>query len=106
MNPLSVPTIAKVRQDAFSLAELEQHINDCEELWWTAYERFRQYGNPHDRDEALRWLHEQNEGLRERSRRVGAARHEAFERRLDEGVDYLQSEHALALGRQHVGGLA
>lgn len=82
------------------LAELEQHLNDCERLWWTAYERFQQHHNPHDRDEALLWLHEQNKAILERSRRLGAARHAAFERRYSERNDYFQSEHALALGRQ------
>jgi hypothetical protein len=35
---------------------------------------------------------------------VQAARHAEFEKRISEGVDYFQSEHALELSRQYLGG--
>ena len=88
------------RHAHLSLAELEQYIGVCEGLWRAAYERFQQHGNPPDREEAVLWLHAQNEAILERSRRVGAARHAEFEQRYSEGNDYFQSAHALALGRQ------
>ena len=68
--------------------ELELHIEDCEHQYLIAYERFRLWGNPHDRDEALLHLHRMNEAILSRSPTVQAARHAEFERRLDEGVDY------------------
>jgi hypothetical protein len=79
--------------------ELECHIEDCQHLWMTAYERFQLYGDPNDRDEALLHLHRMNEAILARSPAVQAARHAAFEQRLDDGIDYFQSTHALELGR-------
>lgn len=44
-------------------AELEQHIDDCRLLWNRAYATFQEGGNPADREEALLWLHRQNEAI-------------------------------------------
>lgn len=62
--------------------ELEIHIEDCAYLWRMAYERFLQFGSPHDRDEALLHLHRMNEAILARSPEVQEARHAAFERQL------------------------
>lgn len=79
--------------------ELELHIAHCGQLFQHAYERFQAYGDPAERDAALLWLHHQNEAMLARSPAVQAARHAEFERRLvDEGLDYFQSDAALALG--------
>lgn len=68
-------------------AELERHIADCETLWKRAYARFRAHHIPADRDEALLWLHRQNEAILMRSPGVQAQRHADFEQRLAAGVD-------------------
>lgn len=80
--------------------EHEQHIFDTERLWRVAYQRFQDFGLPADRDEALLWLHRQNQAILARSVTAQAARHAAFERRLDEGVCYFSSQHAIELGQQ------
>lgn len=46
-----------------SAEELEQHIADCSTLWQCAYARFQEHGNPADREEAVLWLHTQNEAI-------------------------------------------
>ncbi len=71
--------------------ELEQHIDDCHWLYRTAYERFELWGLPSDRDDALLHLHAMNTAILARSPQAQAERHAAFERRLDEGVDYFQA---------------
>jgi hypothetical protein len=80
-------------------AELEQHIHDCGLLLERAYARFQAHQLPADRDEAVEWLARQQEAILERDRRCGAERHAAFERRISEGVDFFQSDMALAMGR-------
>jgi hypothetical protein len=70
--------------------ELEIHIEDAHWQYRTAYERFQLHGCPCDRDEALLHLHRMNTAILARSAAIQAARHAAFERRLDEGVDYFQ----------------
>lgn len=96
---------AKTAEAEISLAELDQHIADCGWHLECSYARFQAHGAPHDRDAALQWLHLQNEALAARNRLTGAKRHAEFEDRISAGLDYFQSEHALALGRQ-VRGLA
>lgn len=68
--------------------EREIHIEDCAHQWRMAYERFQMHGNPHDRDEALQHLHRMNEAIRGRSAAVQAQRHQEFEQRLADGLDY------------------
>jgi hypothetical protein len=74
-------------------AELDQHIADLTVLWMEAYKRFQAHGNPVDREDALLWLHTRDRAHLERSRGATEAQ------RLDEGVDFFQSRHALAMGR-------
>lgn len=81
--------------------ELEQHIDDLQWLYLTAYARYEAHHSPHDRDEALYHLHLMNEAILARSPAAQAARHAEFERRISEGVDYFQSDHALELGRRY-----
>jgi hypothetical protein len=76
-------------------AELEQHIQDCRDLMEAAYARFQDYGDPNDRDAAVQHMHRMNEALRSRWPAVQTQRHAAFERRLDEGVDFFQVAGAL-----------
>lgn len=80
--------------------ELEVHIEDCQQQYLWAYERFQAHGNPHDRDEALLHLHRMNQAILARPDAIQAARHAAFEREIDDGVGYFSSEHAQQLGRQ------
>jgi len=81
--------------------ELELHIEDAQQQYLWAYERFQDHGNHHDRDEALLHLHRMNQAILARSPAVQAARHAAFERTVDEGVGYFTSEHARQLGLQY-----
>lgn len=69
-------------------AELDRHIADLTTLWQQAYARFQEHGNPHDRDEALRWLHERDQATLDRVRRLE-----------DAGCCYFSSDAAQALGR-------
>jgi hypothetical protein len=46
-----------------SQQELEAHIASCAALWQAAYARFQQHQLPADREEALLWLHEQNQAI-------------------------------------------
>lgn len=69
-------------------AELDRHIADLTSLWQRAYSRFQEHGNPHDRDEALRWLHERDQATLARVRRIE-----------DAGCCYFSSDAAQALGR-------
>lgn len=89
-----------VGEERVSYSEMNQHIADCGWHMECAYARFQAHGDPHDRDAALQWLHLQNEALAARHRLAGAQRHAEFEERISAGLDYFQSEHALALGRQ------
>lgn len=68
--------------------EREIHIEDCAHQWRMAYERFQMHGNPHDRDEALQHLNRMNEAILGRSAAVQAQRHQEFEQRLADGLDY------------------
>lgn len=76
--------------------ELEVHIYDCERLWRATYQSFQEFGNPHDRDEALLHLHRMNEAILGRSQAIQAQRHAEFERALDDGVDYFQTQGRVA----------
>lgn len=90
---------AMARERSVPDDELEIHIEDCEHLYLMAYERFRQYGCPHDRDDALLHLHRMNVAILCRSPAAQAARHAAFEQRLADGIDFFQSRMALDMGR-------
>ena len=74
--------------------ERELHIEDSAHQWRMAYERFQMYGLPADRDEALQHLHRMNEAILGRSAAVQAQRHQAFELRLAEGIDYFATAGA------------
>jgi hypothetical protein len=80
--------------------ELELHIEDAQHLYLMAYERFQLHGLPHDRDEAVEHLHRMNAAILARPAVVQMERHAAFERRLDAGLDYFNSQHAQELGKQ------
>lgn len=90
--------IQQMADRAVSPEELEQHIQDCAWHMELAYARFQAHGDPHDRDAALQWMHLHQEAIRQRSPAAQAARHAAFEQRLDAGLDYFNSHHAQALG--------
>lgn len=89
-KPLDVSIVGAVLLDDYCIADLEVelHIIDCERLWKAAYARFQTLGDPKDRDEAFEHLHAMNAAVLTRSAAVQAEAHAAFERRLDEGVDY------------------
>ena len=84
--------------------ELEIHIEDTQQQYLWAYERFQEHGNPHDRDEALLHLHRMNQAILARSPAVQAARHAQFEREMLERDAYFLSEHAQALGQGRAAG--
>ncbi len=91
--------LPKLLDERFDMvdAEYEQHIDDATYAYFLTYDRYREFRCPHDRDAALELLHTRDEALRNMPEHIQAARHAAFERRLDEGVDYFQSEHAMRL---------
>jgi hypothetical protein len=72
--------------------EHEIHIEDTEHLYLMAWERWELYRCPHDRDEAVLHLHRMNVAILSRPLAVQMARHAAFERRLDESVDYFAAQ--------------
>lgn len=97
IESLSAASMSDVSDSAISepaLSDLEHeiHIEDCHHQYRVAYERFELHGSPHDRDEALLHLHRMNQALVNRPGQY--ERHAAFERRLDEGVDYFANRGA------------
>ncbi|MGH8435104.1 MAG: hypothetical protein ACRERX_11620 [Pseudomonas sp.] len=68
--------------------ELEAHIDDLSLLMIAAYARYERSYSRAERDEARRMLGLLNQAILSRPEAVQAARHAAFEHRLDEGVDY------------------
>lgn len=80
--------------------EHELHIFDCERLWRASYQRFQDFGSPHDRDEALLHLHRMNEAILGRSQSIQDRRHAQFEQHITDGVDFFQSPYAMELSRQ------
>lgn len=70
-------------------AELDGHIV----AFGQQLERCMGFG---ERAEAARWQQAMYAAIGERDARQGAARHAAFERRLDEGVDYFGVQGELA----------
>jgi hypothetical protein len=69
-------------------AEQEQHIADLGLLMIAAYQKYEISFNPADRREAQRFAEMHKQAILARSEAVKTARHSAFERRLDEGVDF------------------
>jgi hypothetical protein len=65
-------------------AEAEQHIDDATYAYFYFYDKFREFGCPHDRDAALELLHTRDEALRSLPEHVKAARRAEFERELAE----------------------
>ena len=74
--------------------ERELHIEDSAHQWRMAYERFQMHGNPRQgRSPAAPAPHER--AILGRSAAVQAQRHQAFELRLAEGIDYFATAGAL-----------
>lgn len=96
------PVGADLRSSFFeplTVVELEQHVKDSGAHIEAAYARFQTSRDPADRAEAVRWMQLQNDAIRARNERIGGVRHAEFEQRLDDGVDFFNSRHALAMAR-------
>lgn len=72
--------------------ELEAHIYSCGRHMEAAYERFRRFGVPADRDAAIELMHMRDEAIKARSPAQVARMVSEQERRLDEGVDYFAKQ--------------
>lgn len=82
-----------------TIPEIQAHVDTCGQLMLEAYARFQTSRDPADREEARKWMQVLHQAIRARNERVGGERHAAFEQRLSQGLDYFNSEHALALAR-------
>lgn len=71
-----------------TIEQLEQQIADYSKQLEEAYAKFERFGNPSDRDAAIQLLHTRDAAILARSESAQRERHAAFERSLDEGVDY------------------
>jgi hypothetical protein len=97
-------TVGQAAQgEALKNAELEQHIRSCELRWRAAYHRFQQTGLDADRQEAVLWLHQQNQAILSRSEAEQARRHAEFERHLDERFAFFNSDAAADIARLPIG---
>ncbi|MES2910589.1 MAG: hypothetical protein V4718_04325 [Pseudomonadota bacterium] len=75
--------------------EREQHIKSCGDKFLIAYEQYTDTKDPAYREEALKWLNLQNDAINGRSQAAQTMRHAAFERALNEGPDFFQTEGQL-----------
>jgi hypothetical protein len=63
-----------------TVAERDAHIKSLSDHFMAAYQRFEDFGQPADRDEACQWLHLRDQAVRERL--------------ADEGNDFFQTAGA------------
>lgn len=104
MEQRAAEFVAKLGGRTYPDAELERHIQDCNDLFLAAYRRFEEHGLPSDRDEAVLWLHRRDAAILARSQEVQARRQAEFERQLDEGVGFFidagDRDRVIVLGRR------
>lgn len=84
--------LQKLAARELSDAELEQHIKDCGHL----LEQAMEHGNV---QEAEGWQQAMYQAIAARSPARKAQMEAQIERRISEGLDYFNSEHASALAR-------
>lgn len=96
-RPASTPPVGHDAQDDDAARELR--IVQLGESFKAAYAMFEATGLDSHRAEAYRLLRLQEQAIKGRSARAQAERHAAFERQLEEGVDFFQSAAAQQLGR-------
>jgi hypothetical protein len=90
----AIPICQTTQPKVLSEAELEAHITDLTGLMELAYMFFVQTGDGSYRAEAARLLANRDAAILARSEATQYARHAAFERRLDEGVDFFGTQGA------------
>ena len=76
---------------AMTAAELEAHIADLAGLMEQAYARFEAQGDPHDRDNAVHFMHLRDQAIASRSPEQVARMEQALQERISAGVDYFQT---------------